>query len=210
MKKGRQLAMYCRLIGAMSLLVSALSVLAHAEPIRVRYPQGSAHGFLALKTLDGSTIATGEVTQTVRGDEVTSRLVFRFRDGSRDEDLTVFTQRHTFRLVSDHHIQHGPSFPKPIDVLIDGVTGQITSRAEDGKVKGEHLELPPDVSNGLPPNLLLNLLPSTPETNIRMLLQAPNLGWSTSRSNRRGALSLRLAGCGERLPTSRSMLSWVE
>lgn len=166
MKKGRQLAMYCRLIGAMSLLVSALSVLAHAEPIRVRYPQGSAHGFLALKTLDGSTIATGEVTQTVRGDEVTSRLVFRFRDGSRDEDLTVFTQRHTFRLVSDHHIQHGPSFPKPIDVLIDGVTGQITSRAEDGKVKGEHLELPPDVSNGLPPNLLLNLLPSTPETNI--------------------------------------------
>ncbi len=131
MKKGRQLAMYCRLIGAMSLLVSALSVLAHAEPIRVRYPQGSAHGFLALKTLDGSTIATGEVTQTVRGDEVTSRLVFRFRDGSRDEDLTVFTQRHTFRLVSDHHIQHGPSFPKPIDVLIDGVTGQITSRAED-------------------------------------------------------------------------------
>ena len=166
MKKGRQLAMYCRLIGAMSLLVSALSVLAHAEPIRVRYPQGSAHGFLALKTLDGSTIATGEVTQTVRGDEVTSRLVFRFRDGSRDEDLTVFTQRHTFRLVSDHHIQHGPSFPKPIDVLIDGVTGQITSRAEDGKVRGEHLELPPDVSNGLPPNLLLNLLPSTPETNI--------------------------------------------
>lgn len=164
MKKGRQLAMYCRLIGAMSLLVSALSVLAHAEPIRVRYPQGSAHGFLALKTLDGSTIATGEVTQTVRGDEVTSRLVFRFRDGSRDEDLTVFTQRHTFRLVSDHHIQHGPSFPKPIDVLIDGVTGQITSRAEDGKVRGEHLELPPDVSNGLPPNLLLNLLPSTPET----------------------------------------------
>ncbi len=30
----------------------------------------------------------------------------------------------------------------------------------------EHLDLPPDVSNGLPPNLLLNILPSTPETKI--------------------------------------------
>ena len=30
----------------------------------------------------------------------------------------------------------------------------------------EHLDLPPDVANGLPPNLLLNILQSTPETKI--------------------------------------------
>ena len=30
-----------------------------AEPIEVRYVQGSSHGFAALKTLDGVTIATG-------------------------------------------------------------------------------------------------------------------------------------------------------
>ncbi len=30
----------------------------------------------------------------------------------------------------------------------------------------EHLDLPDDVANGLPPNLLMNILPSTPETKI--------------------------------------------
>src|ERR1700710_473995 len=88
-----------------------------SEPIPVRYVQGSSHGFAALKTLDGVTIATGESTQTVSRGKVTSRLIFRFTDGSVDEDVTVFTQHGVFRLVSDHHIQHGPSFPKPIDFL---------------------------------------------------------------------------------------------
>jgi hypothetical protein len=100
------------------------------------------------------------------GDRVTSRVVFHFRDGSRDDETTVFTQRGTFRLINDHHIQRGPSFPKPLDVLIDAVTGQITSFSEDGKITREHLDLPPDVSNGLPPNLLLNILPSTSETKL--------------------------------------------
>ena len=106
------------------------------------------------------------MTQVVNGDRVTSRLVFRFRDGSVDEETTVFTQRGVFRLISDHHIQHGPSFPKPVDVLINALTGQITSRGKDGTATQEHLDLPADVSNGLPPNLLMNLLPSTPETKL--------------------------------------------
>jgi hypothetical protein len=97
---------------------------------------------------------------------VTSRLTLHFLDGSIDDDLTIFTQRNTFRLISDHHIQRGPSFPKPIDFLIDAVSGQTTSRDKDGKLTQEHLDLPPDVSNGLPPNLLLNILPSTAETKI--------------------------------------------
>jgi hypothetical protein len=71
-----------------------------------------------------------------------------------------------FRLISDHHIQRGPSFPKPTDILIDASTGQITSRGEDGKMRQDHLDLPPDVSNGLPPNLLMNVLPTTPETKL--------------------------------------------
>ncbi|SEB54249.1 hypothetical protein SAMN05443244_1039 [Terriglobus roseus] len=139
---------------------------AHAEPVPVRYPQGSTHAFLALKTLEGKQIATGEVTQTVRGTRVTSQLIFRFRDGSVDDDRTIFTQRGMFRLVSDHHIQKGPSFPKPIDVLIDGLSGTITSRDGDGKVKEEHLDLPLDVANGLPPNLLLNISASAAETKV--------------------------------------------
>ncbi len=138
----------------------------HADPVPVRHRQGSAHGFVALQTLEGIRIATGDMTQIVHGDRVTSRIVFRFRDGSIDDDITVFSQRGVFRLISDHHIQRGPSFPKPIDVLIDVVTGQITAHTQDGKVTQEHLDLPPDVSNGLPPNLLMNILPSTPETKL--------------------------------------------
>jgi len=81
---------------ALFALSFAGTVLAHADPIHVRYRQGSTHGFLTLQTVDGTSIATGEVTQTVRGDVVTSKLVFRFRDGSVDEDNTVFTQRGAF------------------------------------------------------------------------------------------------------------------
>jgi hypothetical protein len=138
----------------------------HAEPIPVRHPQGSAHGFLVLKTVEGVPIATGDVTQMVHGGRVTSRVLFHFRDGSLDDETTVFSQNSVFRLISDHHIQRGPSFPKPIDVLIDAVTGKITTRTGDRKIRQDHLDLPSDVSNGLPPNLLLNFRSSTPETRL--------------------------------------------
>jgi hypothetical protein len=138
----------------------------HAEPIPVRYPQGSAHGFLVLKTTDGVPIAVGDVTQIIHGDRVTSRVIFHFHDGSLDDDTTVFSQRRVFRLITDHHIQRGPSFPKPSDVFIDAGTGKITSRTDDGKSIQDHLDVPSDVSNGLPPNLLLNFLPTTPETRL--------------------------------------------
>ncbi len=150
----------------MALLALGLCWPGHAEPVPVRYAQGSSHGFLALKTLDGVTIATGESTQRVRGDRVTSRLIFRFRDGSIDDDLTVFSQRQVFRLVSDHHIQRGPSFPTLMDCLVDMTSGDVSVRGEDGIVTKKHMDLPADVSNGLPPNLLLNILPSVAETKI--------------------------------------------
>ena len=137
-----------------------------AEPVAVRYLQGSTHGFLTLKTLEGKTIASGEVTQTVRGTTVSSRFTLRFKDGSVDAEQTVFTQRGVFRLVSDHHTQHGPSFPKPIDVAIDVATGTVTTREKDGSTRQDHLDIPPDVANGLPPNLLLNILTSAPETKV--------------------------------------------
>jgi hypothetical protein len=149
-----------------ALLTAAITSTLDGEPIRVRYPQGSAHGWLALKTVEGIIIATGDVTQIIDGDRVTSRVTFHFRDGSLDDDITVFSQRRVFRLISDHHIQRGPSFPKPIDIFIDAVTGKVTSHTQDGKIREDHLDLPSDISNGLPPNLLLNILPSTPETRL--------------------------------------------
>jgi hypothetical protein len=106
----------------------------HAEPVPVRHPQGSAHGFLALSALDGTRIAIGDVTQVIHGSQVTSRVIVRFRDGSVDADTTVFSQRGTFRLISDHHIQRGPSFPKPIDILIDALTGRDIRRSSFGDI----------------------------------------------------------------------------
>ncbi len=104
--------------------------------------------------------------QTVQGERVTSRLVFRFLDGSVDDDTTVFTQHRVFRLLTDHHLQHGPSFPRASDVRIDAQTGEITSLTKDGTKRKDHLDLPADVANGLPPNLLMNLSPSDPETKL--------------------------------------------
>ena len=153
-------------VGLALLCGFAIASTSSAEPIAVRYVQGSSHGFAALKTLDGKTIATGESTQTVSRGRVTSRLIFRFTDGSIDEDVTIFTQQGVFHLISDHHIQRGPSFPKPIDFLIDMATGDLTFKAEDGTITKEHMDLPADVSNGLPPNLLLNISPQTAETKI--------------------------------------------
>jgi len=155
-----------RALGPILLASALLSGKLTADPVPVRHPQGSSHGFLALRTADGTRIATGDATQIVHGDRVTSRVIFRFRDGSIDDEITVFSQRGIFRLISDHHLQRGPSFPKPIDVLINASTGQITSRMGDGKVRQDHLDLSPDVSNGLPPNLLMNVLPSMPETKL--------------------------------------------
>jgi hypothetical protein len=141
-----------------------------ADSVEVRHPQGSAHGFVALRTLQGTRLATGDMTQIVHEDRVTSRVVFHFRDGSLDDDTTVFTQRGKFRLISDHHIQKGPSFPEPVDIFINALTGQITSHDIDGKVREDHLALPPDVSNGLPPNLLMNILPSAVETKLSFVV----------------------------------------
>jgi hypothetical protein len=93
------------------LLASAVMLQPNALPgdtVAVRHIEGLMHGFLVLRTLDGKTIADGQITQNARGDRVTDHLTFRFKDGSTYEDTTVFSQRGTFRLLSDHLIQKGP------------------------------------------------------------------------------------------------------
>src|SRR5687768_482893 len=74
-----------------------------AETVAVRFREGSVRGFLALRTLEGKILAAGDLTQTVRGNQVVSRLVFRFKDGSLDDETAVFSQQHDFRLIKYHH-----------------------------------------------------------------------------------------------------------
>ena len=52
-----------------------------ADPVPVRYNEGLTHGFLVLQTLEGKTIADGQMTQVAQGDRVKQHLRFRFKDG---------------------------------------------------------------------------------------------------------------------------------
>ena len=138
----------------------------------VRRTQGTFHGFLILKSLEGETLGAGDLIQVAHGNRVTSRLTYHFHDGSLDDELTVFNQRKTFQLVSHRHIQRGPSFPKPLDMSIDAATGQVTSLDKDGKTIHEHFDHASELANGLPLVLLLNLDPAGPP--IRLPMIAPS------------------------------------
>ena len=159
------------------MLFWALQPTAKADPVLVRSVAGTIHGFLELRSEDGQVVASGDSFQVVRGNRVTSRTVFHFKDGSIDDETTVFSQRHTFQLISDHRIQKGPSFPHPTDVLINAETGEVTvhSTGKDGKeeVKTDHLDLPPDLANGLVPVMLQNLPSTAPVTTVSMVVVTP-------------------------------------
>jgi hypothetical protein len=160
-----------------ALLLCAWLPAAQADQISVRYVQGSLHGFLELRSEGGVLLASGDSYQVVHGDRITSETIFRFKDGSVDDETTVYSQHRTFRLISDRHLQKGPVFPHPMDVLIEARSGQVTvhSTGKDGKeeVKTDHLTLPPDLANGLVPILIENLRPEAPDTTVSMLVLTP-------------------------------------
>jgi hypothetical protein len=160
---------------SVSLLLHVCGAISIAEPVPVHHKEGSIHGFLALRTMEGKIIAEGDLIQVAQGDRVICELVFHFRDGSIDSDTAIFSQRGYFRLISDHHIQRGPSFPKPTDVTISA-SGQVTARYNDKgekKVETSHLDLPPDVANGIILDVLKNISPETKETKVSYVVAAP-------------------------------------
>lgn len=148
-----------------------------AETVGVRYKEGLSRGFLVVRTQDGRQIADGDSSQVADGDRVTTHLAFRFKDGSTEEETTVFSQRGTFRLLSDHVLQKGPAFKQPMETSIDATTGQVVVRYADDegkeKVVTERFDLPPDLCNGLLLTLLKNVRPSTPKTTVSYLATPP-------------------------------------
>lgn len=143
----------------------------------MRFPEGLVHGFLSLRTLDGNKIADGELIQFSKRELVTSRLVFRFSDGSLHDETVVFSQRGRFRMLRDHLVQKGPAFPQPLEAEIDGTKGEVKIRYSDGegkeKLVAEHHDLPPDVCNGLILTLMKNISPAAPSTTVSMVAAAP-------------------------------------
>ena len=155
----------------------ALSGRLLAGQVPVRHAEGLVHGFLTLRTTDGAIVANGDLIQTSRGDRVTSRLVFRFKDGSLRDETSVYTQRDAFRLVSNHLVQKGPSFPQPLDLAIDVASGQVTVRYTDdhgqAKVEAEHMDLRPNLANGMTLTLLKNVRANAPLPELSMVVATP-------------------------------------
>lgn len=169
-----------RVCGLAILLVSACilsAVSVSASPVSVRYKEGALHGFIVLSTLDGTPIAEGDLTQVPQGNRITSHLVFRFKDGSLQEETTIFSQRNYFRLISYHQVQKGPAFPHPTEVTIVPATGQVTVqyRDDDGKEKtdSQRLKLPPELANGLLFVMLKNLPANASSTELSMVVATP-------------------------------------
>lgn len=148
-----------------ALLLFSATLLRAADagtPVAVRHTEGTIHGFLALRTTEGETVAFGDISQTTKGNSVTTHLVFRFKDGSLHDESATFSQTHAFRLLRYKLIQKGPAFPMQLDVSMDGPNNQVTVHStQDGKDKDEssHITLPATISNGLLSILVKNLPP---------------------------------------------------
>jgi hypothetical protein len=150
---------------------------ASASPVAVRYKEGLTHGFLVLSTLEGKAIAEGDLTEVVRGNQVESRLVYHFKDGSLQDETAIFSQRRYFRLISYHLVQKGPSFQHASDLTINPSSGEVKVQYTDDdgkeKVANEHMKLPPDLANGLVLTLLKNLPAEAPQAEVSMVVAAP-------------------------------------
>jgi hypothetical protein len=182
MRSSRALRRGALQAGAFAILLAALPRgVTSNEPapqvIVVRHLEGLVHGFLVLRTVEGEILANGELLQINRGDRVSSRLIFHFRDGSVHEETTVFSQRHSFRLLSHHLVQKGPAFKQAIDVLINGVTGEVTVRYQDDQGKEntskKYFEFPANLANGMVPILLKNMGPNMAPTTLSLLVATP-------------------------------------
>ena len=121
-------------------MVVVQSIGLSAEQIPVRHIEGESLGFLVLRNMDRKVLAYGYWKQVVKPEGlVVDDLRFQFQDGSLYEEITKFTQRGTFRLVSDQVEQKGPAFKQASTSWIDARSGTITAGKQE---KGEKRQPP--------------------------------------------------------------------
>jgi hypothetical protein len=134
-----------------------------AAPVRMRFPEGPAHGFITLSdAASGKRLAHGEVTQWIEKRAIASRLLIRFEDGSLYDETVRFAQRPTFRLLSYELTQKGPAFDADQRVTFDRSGRYDVRLTEHGKPEERAsgtTEVPEDTSNGLTSVLAKNLEP---------------------------------------------------
>jgi hypothetical protein len=152
-----------------ALTLIAAFVSAEAQPVSGRLAEGATRGFLAMRSSENRTIAHGELLSRARGDRVDSRLSWRFRDGSTQDEATTYVQRPVLKLLSYKQVQRGPSFPEDIEVSFSREPGRWETRRrekgkEDAETQSGTIELPGDVYNGMTLTVLRNLPPGATAT----------------------------------------------
>ena len=153
-----------RSVGFFALALTLLCAsLARSTPIAVQYQEGVVRAFPVLRTIDNETLAQGDF------DQVTSRLIFRFKDGSLYDETVVFSQRDRFVLQTYRIVQRGPSFPETLEASMDRSTGRYEVRYRADEESAEErltgtLAIPDDAYNGMLTLVVKNLRPGAGET----------------------------------------------
>ena len=138
--------------------------------------QGELHAFLLVHDDNGKLLGTADEVNMAVGRAWRSRLTVHFLDGSVDDDTATYTQSPTLHLLTDHHVQKGPSFPKPSDVSLDTASGTVTFHDLSdgaGAATTEHMDLPADLGNGIMPMVLQNMPRGATELKVSYLVNAP-------------------------------------
>jgi len=143
---GRQI----RVAAFVAAALTAIPILPTAAPVRVRAPEGTAHGFLVLRGTKAEVLAQGDWWQTPVDNRMEVHLRFRFTDGSLSHETVVLSQRRVWTFVSYRSVQRGQSFPRDLEAEIERESGRYTVRTRDkgkadSKVDEGILELPEDV-----------------------------------------------------------------
>ena len=139
-------------LGAVMFAAALHPLVAAAVP--VRFAEGVTHGFLVLRGADGVALAQGDLLQVAREGAIDKRMVFRFKDGSVFDEKVTFTERGVYALKSYSLTETGPAFATDTEISMMPETGAYRVKTKDHKGGQEkilegHIDLPPDVYNGM-------------------------------------------------------------
>jgi len=148
-----------------------------AAPVKVRFTEGMARGFLVLSDSKRNRIASGDFLQLPHDGGIKSEVVLHFKDGSLHDETAVFSQQREFVLKSYHLVQKGPAFAMDMDASFDRATGKYLVKTKDHKdghekVSEGKIDAPSDVYNGMVPTAVKNLPAGARET-VHMIAFTP-------------------------------------
>ncbi len=147
--------------GAMSTMRAPRVPAAVPGGVPVRFTEGMVHGFLVLSTEAGAVLAHGDLLQRVANNEIESRMVFHFGNGSVFDEATTYTEQGVFALKTYHLVQSGPAFSDDLDATLSH-SGTYLVKTKSHKDGSEHqyegtLSMPGDVYNGMVPVIVKNV-----------------------------------------------------